>query len=81
MRGAMLEKILAGLGWLLLVSTLTNIAIKLFGTEEIVLLYAGSSRNVNAPLYGFAIGLMFLGLSSIIKKLDKILQRDETPPK
>jgi len=77
----MLEKTLAVLGWFVIVSASFNIAIKLFGTDEIVLLYAGSSRDLNAPTYGVAIGLVFLGLSSIIKKLDKILRRDEIPPK
>ena len=77
----MLKYILAGLGWLLMVSTAFNIAIKLFGADDVVLRYAGSSRDLNTPLTGIAIGLVFLGISSIIGKLDKILQRNELQQK
>lgn len=74
----MLKYVLNGLGWFTVVSTTFNIAIKLFGSDEALLRHAGSSRNLNSPITGFAIGLVFLGLGSIISKLDQILQRDET---
>lgn len=74
----MLKNILAGLGWLLVVSTVFNTAVKLFGTDALVLRVAGSSRKLDAPLTGFAIGLVFLALVSIMGKLDQILQKDET---
>ena len=77
----MLENILWGLGWLLVVTGVGSIAVKVLGTEELVLMFAGSSRNLDVPIAGFAIGLVFLGLSSVIEKLDEILQRDETHKK
>lgn len=74
----MLKYVLNGLGWFTVVCAAFNIAIKLFGSDEALLGYAGSSRNLNSPITGFAIGLVFLGLGSILSKLDQILQRDKT---
>ena len=77
----MLQNILWGLGWLLVVTGVFNIAVKVLGPEELVLMLAGSSRNLDAPITMFATGLVFLALVSIMEKLDQILQRDETQPK
>jgi hypothetical protein len=74
----MLKHVLNGLGWFTVVTFALNIAIKLFGSDQAVLDYAGSSRNLDTPITALAIGLIFLGLGSIISKLDQILQRDET---
>ncbi len=73
----MLRFVLAGLGWLLVVSSTFNIAIKLFGSDWAVARYAGSDRNLDSPFIGLAIGLVFLALSQILKKLDDVLQRGE----
>lgn len=76
----MLKNILVVLGWILIVTTLFNISIKLFGDDHMVSRYAGSSRNVDAPSLGFAIGLIFLGISSIIGKLDELLKPKTSTP-
>ena len=73
----MLKNILWGLGWFLVVASLFSIAIKLLGTDELVLMHAGSSRNLDTPITMFATGLVFLALVSIMEKLDQILQRNE----
>lgn len=70
----MLKYVFAGLGWLLLVSAIFNIVVRLFGSDESVLRYAGSSRDLDLGIMIFFIGLVFLGISSIMGKLDKILQ-------
>ena len=74
----MLKYVLNGLGWFAVITSTLNIAIKLFGSNEAVLAFSGISRNLDAPIIGFAVGLVFLGLGSVMKKLDQILQRDET---
>lgn len=70
----MLKYVLSGIGCLIIASTVLNISIKLFASDDAVLRYAGSSRNLDIPLTGLAVGLAFLGLAAIIDRLDTLLE-------
>lgn len=60
-------KLLGGLGLFL---SVFNASIKLFGSQEALLAYAGSSRNLNVNLLTISICIIFLALASIMSKLD-----------
>ena len=74
----MLKVILAGLGWFLMALAVLGLALRLFGSDEMVRMYAGS-RNMDMSFGFVAIALVFLGISSILGKLDRLQTRD-TPP-
>ena len=71
----MLKYVLAILGWIFSLSSGLNILIKLFGSDDAVLAYAGSSRNMDVASLGFAISLIFLGISKILFKLEDLDER------
>ena len=71
----MLKYVLAILGWLLLLVFGLNISIKLFGADQAVLDYAGSSRNIDTASLAVAIALIFLGLSKILWKFEELGDR------
>ncbi|WP_146010327.1 hypothetical protein [Acidimangrovimonas sediminis] len=73
----MLKWLLGGCGWLLCVASVTNIAIKLFGADEAVRRYAGTSRNRASPFLILAIALIFLGISEVLARLDRLLTQDD----
>lgn len=69
----MLKHVLQGFGWLWTVSAAFGIGVKLLGSDAAVLRYAGNSRNIDTALLAFTLGLILLGLSAIIDRLDAIL--------
>jgi len=71
----MVNFILRLFGGLIAITSIFNISIKLFGSDDAVLRYAGSSRNMDTPILSLAIGIVFLGLATIIKKLDDLEER------
>jgi len=71
----MINFILRLFGGLLAITSIFNILVKLFGSDDAVLRYAGSSRNMDTPILSLAIGIAFLGLATIIRKLDDLEER------
>jgi len=67
---------LTGFGWFLLLIGTIKICVKIFGSDFAVSRYAGSSRNLDTSITFVLTALVFLALSSIIGKLDKLLERD-----
>lgn len=71
----MLKYVFGILGWLLILVFGLNISIKLFGSDQAVLDYAGSSRNMDTASLVVAIALIFLGISKILWKFEELDQR------
>ncbi len=65
--------ILKILAYFWLVVTVLNASIKLFGSLEMVHLYAGSDRHLDTDLLVIAFCIIFLALAFIIEKLDAIM--------
>jgi len=72
----MLKLVLGILGWLAVLSGILNGAVRLFGTSEIVALYAGNSRNLDLSITVVVFGLILIALASIIARLDKLLKTE-----
>lgn len=55
------------IGWFGVSVSLANIAIKIFGTEETVIRYAGGSRDLDYNISVIAFCLIFLALAAILE--------------
>ena len=71
----MIKYVLGTLGWLMVLVTGFNILVKLFGSDAAVLRYAGTSRDIDTPTLGFAIALIFLGISKVLWKPEELDER------
>ena len=77
----MMKNILTILGVLLLGSSALAMGIKFFAPTEIVLRYYGTSgRSLDGTIVLLAVSLIFLGISSILERLDQLLKAG-SPPK
>ena len=71
----MLKWVLGLVGTLVILNCGLGLALKVFGTDDMVVAYANSSRNLDISIIGLMAGLALLGLSAILKRLDRLLVR------
>jgi hypothetical protein len=74
----MIKITLSVIGWILLVLSVISIGIRLFAPDEFISM-ARTSRNIDYPVSILAFSLIFIGMGSIIEKLDQLSKQNSAP--
>ena len=73
----MMKIMLSVIGWILLFMAILSICIRLFAADEVIA-SIGGSRNLDYPVSIIAFAIIFIGIGSVIGKLDQLLKREPT---